>query len=462
MVKKGIKMKKSINTVLIIALLVVIGGIAGWKQLFYGLDDTDWVIRRSVMGNVTSEHQAGALKWRAFAKITPYPKNVQKFYSKDPREGSKEDESISITFNDGGKADLSMMVRYKTPTNEDECIQFHREFQGDIENCNDAIRAWLINCAKATAPIMSATENQSARKSEFNNLLYNQLTNGLYEMARTEKVLKDQFDEEGRPITVFATEIITDDKGVPRIAQKSPLPELGIVVNAFSITGTEYDPQTQKMFEAKKESMLLAEQMKIDREREVQNRLMIVEKYEAEKAEVEGEANKEKAQAVIAAEKDAEVAIQAKVKAETEASQKLEVAKIAKEEALTEAQMKLEVADLALQSAELEAKAIEVLAAAEREKIELAGAMTEQEQVRLEKAVERDIGVATAIAGPSGIQVPHFVIASGSGSSGDGTKTLGSGGVQENLFNLLLLERAGAIPAENLNHVQKAVIRPNN
>ena len=108
------------------------------------------------------------------------------------------------------------------------------------------------------------------------------------------------------PITVFATEIVNDTNNNPIIDQPSPLFEYGMGVLQFSIEGTKYDEETERQFAAKKKSFLAAEKSKAEREQEVQQRLMIIEKGLREKAEVEAEANKVKAKAIIEAQQKVE------------------------------------------------------------------------------------------------------------------------------------------------------------
>jgi hypothetical protein len=407
-------------------------------------DDQNWQVKQSITGEVTIIDEPG---WYManFATVWTWPRSIQKYFSSSVDEGGKKDESIRVTFNDGGVAQVSTMIRFQTPISADHRRKAHRDFSGQPSNMMLAVRAHMINCCKATAPLMSASEHQSARKAEFVQIIYEQLVAGLYEMRKVERVLKDRTDNQGNPITIFATEIVRDDKGKPKIAQKSPLDEYGITILQFSVADVNYDPQTLKQFASKKESFLAAEKSKAEREQEVQQRLMIIERGLREKAEVEAIANKEKAQATIEADKVKQVA-------ETKASQQLEVEKLAKQEAVVKAEKEKEVAEtmaaklVAVAKLELEeakfkkqaatenGEAIRILAAAEEERIKKAGAITEQERILAEIAQKRDIEVAAKLAN---VKVPQIII----GGGGQG----GSGGVLENLINLKLLETNGII-----------------
>lgn len=282
--------------------------------------------------------------------------------------------------------------------------------------------------------MMSASENQSARKAEFNLLVEEQFRNGLYEMKKVTKELKDQFDKDGHPITVYATEVVLDDKGKPAIVYPSPLTGLGLEIAQFSVTGTDYDPKTREQFAAKKESFLAAEKSKAQREQEVQQRLMTVEKGLRERAEVEAIANKEKAQAVIEATKKVEVAEQEKRQAETVAAQKLSVAKIDKEEGLTKASKELEIAQIRTKAAEQDALATKTIADAEAMKIAKGGAITEKERVLAKIDADARVGIAASLAQIKG---PQVVMGGGTGGTANGSDW------QNSMLTLVLLKSFG-------------------
>lgn len=417
----------------VIALILVI--------TFFGTmernDDQNWQIVQYPWGSVEVVDKAGYYpKW--FGSVWTYPRNMQFEFTKEKTPESPTDESTRVTFNDGGTAEMDVMIRVATPLTVDAKRSFHRLFGGNQRNVKDAIWGHIANVLKATGPLMSASEHQSSRKAEFTQLATQQLDIGLFEMRRIEKVLKDQFDEKGNPITIFATEIVTDQDGKPRVAQISPYAGFGITVQQFSITESEYDEQTRKQFAQKKDSFLKAESAKAQREQEVQQRLMIQEQGLREKAEFEAKANKEKAAAVIEAQKQKEVAElkaqQEKVVAETAAAQQLAVAKLEKEKAETEATKVLEVAKLNKQTADQDAAATIVRATAEKEKIALAGAITEKERVLAEIAAQRDVNVADKL---SKIGVPQFVIT--------GSDSKGGEGLTSSLVNIRLLEASGLL-----------------
>lgn len=420
----------------IVVVLMLVGGmlVGGFGKN----DASNWQIIQSVTGNVTVRDRAG---WylKKFASTWTYPRAVAKEFK---RSGQGEmqsaadrsaDQSIGVTFNDGGVAYMGMTIRFATPKTTDQRNRLHAEFGGNIDNVTAAVKSHLVNCAKATAPLMSSSEHMSARKAEFTQLVHQQLVNGLFRMRRVEKSFKDATDRTGDNITIFSTEIVLGDDGMPTYAQASPLQQYDLEVLQFSIEDTIYDDKTLEKFAAKKDSLLRAEQAKADREQEVQQRLMIVERGLRERAEVEAIANKERAQAVINAEREKEVA-------ELNAARGVAVAKQTKLEAETKASQIVEVARLDLEEAKLKtlaaderAKAIILMAAAEEERIARGGAITEQEKTLASIRARRDVEVARELAK---IGVPRTILVGGSnGGSGND--------MMSNLINMALLRASG-------------------
>jgi hypothetical protein len=416
--------------VILIALIACFSGLVGKN------DYADYQIKQSIGGDVIVIDTPGWYN-RGFGTIYTYPRSVQAFYSKDVHEGGQADESIPVNFNDGGRAQVSVMVQFQMPSDADRRKKLHQTF-GNVDAIKQAVRAHLINCVKNAGPMMSATENQAARKGEFNQVVEEQLRNGIYAMRRVEVELKDhataaattQSADNGslsQPVRVMATEIVLDEKGQPVIVEPSPLKDYGITILQFSITGTDYDDATTAQFAAKQASFLSAEKSKAQREAEVQQTLMVEQQGLRQKAEVEASENVKKQQQVIQAQALAEVAMQTKLQAETAANQKVAVALLDKQAAETKAnqdaqvleiaaEQQLAIAKLKASQAEQEGKAIETLAAAEAKKISLAGALSEKERLQMNLDSQTRIGVAEAIGK---LNVPTTIV-NGGGEAGKG------------------------------------------
>jgi len=440
----GVNFKKALTlgamAIAVLAAVIVLFESMGKNN------DQDWQVLQSVGGKIEIIDRGGYYcKW--FGTVWTYPKYMQLEYTEEKTILSPNDDSVTVTFTDGGTAKVSTVLRIQTPTSVEQRMTFHRQFGGNLEG----VRAHLTNALKTTGPLMSSSEHQTARKSEYSQLVEEQLNQGLFEMRRVDRVMKDQFDATGKPITVFATEVILNEKGLPTVAQTSPLRDVGINVMQFSVIETDYDKKTLEQFAVKKDAFLAAENSKAQREKEVQQRLMVEEMGRRQKAEIEAESNKQLAAATIRANQDKLVAEttaqQEKVVAETNAAKLVAVAlqtKAAAETAAaqeksvaeTKAAQELAVAQLKKQAAEENGKAQIILAEAQKKSIELAGAITEKEQKLAEIAANRDVQISANL---SKIAVPQFII-SGANEGKDG-----GAGLTNNLINLRLIEAAGLI-----------------
>jgi SPFH domain / Band 7 family len=407
-------------------LLVVIGILFSFFFMTGSNNDQNWLVLQYPWGTVKVVDNAG---WyiKCFGNQWKYPRNWQVEYDKE--------FSFKVVFNDGGSATMNAMVRFASPLTVERKREFHRLFGGNHESVEAAVWAHLSDAMKSSGPIMSASEHQSSRRGEFTALVQDQLQKGLFEMKRVSKTLQDQYDDKGKPITVYATEVVFEEaSSEQRIARTSPLTDFGIIITQFSITDVTYDDQTQRQFAQKKEAFLSAEGSKAQREKEVQERLMVEERGRREKAETEALAYREKAKAVINAQREKEVE-------ELNASRKLSVAQLTKQEAETVAAQQLEVAKMSRLRATEEAEAQVVLANARKKSLELGGAISERERVLAQIEADKCVGVAKELAR---INVPQFII---SGSNGQ------NGSTSENLMNMLMLRQMGVLPeVSNANH----------
>jgi hypothetical protein len=429
----------------ILTIFLLVGGLVFFNCLVGHNDLHHWQVIQSPLGEVTVRDTPGYYV-KGWSSVWTYPRAMDAYYGKPSKE-NPIDDSIKAGFNDGGTADVSSYVRIILPVTREQRLLIHQRFNANPENLASAVRAHLTNCVNAAGPVMSASENQASRKSEFNQIVEDQLSQGLFKMRRTTIELDDLStieegkDENGNKIAhekkarVQATEIVRGQDGRPIVIQESPLKPYGISIDQFSITHIDYDATTLTQFSAKKTSYLAAEQAKAERQQEVQQRLMIEEKGRRQVAEVQAAENQKKEQAVIQANQKAEVAIINKTEAVTAAQQKTEVA----EQSRMEAEKLRDIAAIKTQTAELEKKAAISRAEAQQKSIELGGGISEKERILAEIDAKARVGVADAL---SKIPVPGVVFNGGGGTGGSSDATGG-------LINIMLLRSMGVLPADN-------------
>ena len=221
------------------------------------------------------------------------------------------------------------------------------------------------------------------------------------------------------------------------IMHNNELLKHGIDVNYFAVDGRPIpDPNTKAQFDKQREADLakrLAEAEKLKLEAET---IRTKAQYDREIAEFKGKADAETAKMTTEAERTKKLA-------EIAAQQKVEVEKLEKEQMLIKASKELEVAEIAKQTEEkkLEITKIKadqkiVDAQAKQKEIELSGAITEQERIKLEFDMKTKIGVAAEMAKTYAHWNPQVIQVSG--GNGNVSSTTSS------LDNFLNMEAAKA------------------
>ncbi len=392
--------------------------------------------------------------WKGLAQVTTYPE-VLEIYGK---KTSTVDDSANVKFNDGGSADIDWYARIRTPKPkgdespeqlkviEQQQREFHRMFRNK-ENSVAAVRSHVRDCISKTGNLMSASENQAARKAEFYAVAYGQFKDGYYEMRKVvirRKGLTDlmQAAEAGTVVqggsatsttpapqprvsqglslaqqseqivgeesieasdTVRAAEIVHGKDGKPVIATTSPLQAYGMEVLQFSIIETQYDEGTLQKFKEKRALLLATETARAEAVRSAQERLKNIAEGNKAIAEQEALANQEMARKVIAAQILQEVEGVKTKQREVEGATKVLVAEVMGKQLDAER----ERAVLEAQTAENTRKAAEVTAKAQEQMIALGGAVTDAEKTLQEVYTKQTEQVAKSLAG---LQVPDTVI----------------------------------------------------
>lgn len=354
---------------------------------------------QSVDGEVTIRRDGGwyCMFW---PEKWTYPKASVEICS------DKDKDAIAMQFANKSKAILNCQIGYRIDsTNDAQILKLHQQVEGDDDKIWEKVRTTLQTVAQCVASQYTSYESIE-RFPEFAKRIHDAV------------IHEPQLLEEGIDIVSFTC------GGLPK-----------------------YDEKTVNQLEKQKEADLakrLAEAEKIKLEAE---KMKVEANYAMQIAEQKGKAEAEMANAVQAAEKEkrlAEIAAQKKVAVQElekkemliKAAKEKEVAEIEvnkqKEVAKIEAQKLLEVAEIAKKTESANLEKIKLIAQqkvanaeAKKKEIELSGAITEAEKVKLEIEMQTKIGVAEAYAkGIGNLQLPT-VMTSGNSASGpaDAMKT---------------------------------------
>ena len=362
---------------LITFVICAVIGIWGFCKTLHCNDVQNLMIVQNIDGTIEVRREGGWFT-RIWPKIWTYPKASVEICNEGDRD------AIKMQFSNKTTASLACQVGYRIDsTNDAQVLALHQLVEGIDDKIWKIVQTSLQTAVQRIAS--QYTPSESVEKfDEFQNKM---------------------------------TKVILHD---PELLAK------GIDVVSFTCAGLpKYDQETVAQFNKQKEADLakrLAEAEKI--------------KFEAEKIKVEAEyarqiaEQKGKAEAQMA--NEVQNAERTKKLAEIAAQQKVEVEKLEKEQMLIKASKELEVAEIAKQTEEkkLEITKIKadqkiVDAQAKQKEIELSGAITEQERVRLEFGMKTKVGVAAEMAKTYAHWSPQVIqVSGGNGNVSSATSSL--------------------------------------
>lgn len=373
-----------------IGVLVITFFVFAGKFIEY-VDNSEIVIIQSAFtGKVTIYTTPGPVM-QNFGTSTHYKKSNQFWFSKKTDEGSSEDQSIKIRFNDGGHGQISGSVRWYMPTDDVAILKLHTDFGSQLAIEQQLIRQVVTKAVYMTGPLMSSKESSAEKRNDLLSFIEDQSINGVYRTKQEDIKVHDDLMNTDKTITVVK---IVEKNNVPMRQEISAIKNYHVNLQGLALNAIDYDEEVEK-------------QIKVQQQAYMQVQTAIANSKKAE-------------QDAITTELQGKAAA-AKAKWEQE---------VIKAQAVTQAQQEKEVAALEVQTAILQAQRIKTDADAEsykNTKLVSAG-LTPQQKAQFEK--ETKIGVAEAL---SKIQMPSTYM-NGGGSGGKSASML------ESLLGVKLLD----------------------
>jgi len=299
--------------VLILGLIIFFTTVSGT----YEKVNSDEIVAKQawITGALTFWTDAG-IKSLWWGKATHYKKSSPFWFSNKPDQGSTEDRSIQIRFNDGGHAKLSGSVRYTLPMDVEHLTKIHTTFGGQEGLEHSLIETIIQKAVYLSGQQMTSTESYSVRRNDLLFFIEDQAAHGVYKSS-------SHCSQEDDPVTkgkrtVCVTQIDKDPKTgkLLRVEDQSPIETYGIVLSNLSINELKYDDAVNKQI-TDQQAAFAAVQTSAARARQAeQNALTAAKDGEAAAATAKWKQETIKAQAVTEAEQKKEVARLAKETAE--------------------------------------------------------------------------------------------------------------------------------------------------
>ena len=378
---------KTVSSLILFGILAIIGLICFVKTLHVN-DVQNLQVIQSIDGDITVRREGG---WYAMIcpRIWEYPKASVEIC----KEADKD--AILMQFSNKSTATLNCQIGYRIDsTNDEQIIKLHQQVEGSDEKIWAKVRTTLQTVAQCVASQYTPSESV------------------------------EKFPE-------FAKKI------ADTIIHEQNLLSEGIDVVSFTCAGLpKYDKETVEQFARQKEADLAKRLASAEKEKLEAEILKTEANYKRELAEFRGKAEAETAKMTTEAERT-------KTLAEIAAQQKVEVEKLEKEQMLVKASKELEVAEITKQTEQKQLEIIKIKAdqkiadaQAKQKEIELSGAITEQERIKLEFDMKTKIGVAAEMAKTYAHWNPQVIQVSG--GNGNVSSTTSS------LDNFLNMEAAKA------------------
>lgn len=243
-----------------------------------------------------------------FGTITPYKlSDVYDFHGKDSQ--------IGVRFNDASMANVSGQIKYRIPSSKEALLRIHNDFRSYNAVQSDLIRQVVASALKQSATYFRAEDVYSTRRSDFIDLVNDQIKAGIFATTYTEEWKKDEMGENR---LLRRVNIKLDDSGAPIVNEESSFHIYGIELVQLVINDIDFDEKTDALIAKRKEAEQEQVVAKANAERAKQDTITAQEQGKANIAIAEAKALVDKKTAVVEAEKKTEIAVQAALQAEQE------------------------------------------------------------------------------------------------------------------------------------------------
>lgn len=238
--------------------------------------------------------------------------DLHEYKISDSYNFNTEEQAIRVRFNDASTADVTGTIKFRLSLNDKNILKLHRDFRSYEAVQTELIRQVVSSSLKQSATFFGAEEVYSTRRSEFIDLINDQIRDGIYSTHYTEV---QATDEDGNNFIKRKVNINTDAKGNAVISERSAFREYGIEIIQFVINDIDFDEKTDELIAKRKEADQEKVVAKANAERAKQDAITAIEKGKADVAKAEAAALVKKKTAVVQAEQAKEVAIQQALKA---------------------------------------------------------------------------------------------------------------------------------------------------
>ena len=250
-----------------------------------------------------------------WGKVTKYPKRDQFWFSAMADQGTPQDQSLPVRFNDNANAMISGSASYEYPINVPaKMIELHTLYGSPQAVAHALVRTVFEKAVYTTGPLMSSKEAAAERRNDLLFYIQDQVVGGAYKTNTV--TIQDKDPMTNAPRTRAITQITLNKDGTPAREDESPLTRFLIRTTNLSINKVAFDPTVEAQMQEQQRALQQV-QIAIAKAKEAEQAAITAAKNgEAQAATAKWEQEVIKARAVTQAEQQLDVATLEKKAAE--------------------------------------------------------------------------------------------------------------------------------------------------
>lgn len=217
-----------------------------------------------------------------------------------------DQKGVAVRYQRGGRGTIYGLGRFNLPSLEDDMLRVHKAFRSNDGVAHKLIKTVSEEAMNLSAGLMSSEEAYAEKRTEYTQLVRDQLENGKFKTKLTHKNVKDEAT--GKMVYRKVPEIVDGEDGKP-VQFGSDLKTYGVQVSGFQITDWDFEEKTLQQISEKREANMAIITAKANAEKSLQDAITREAKGKANVMKAKYEKEEEKIRAVVDAEKAKEVAI---------------------------------------------------------------------------------------------------------------------------------------------------------
>jgi hypothetical protein len=240
-------------------------------------------------------------------KATHYKRRTQIWFSKQASQGTSEDQSIKIRFNDGGHANISGSASMELPLDNKSIIALHTAFGSQEAIEHDLVTTVIEKAVFMSGPLMSSKESYAEKRNDLISYIEDQASHGVYKTTQRDEKTMDALTNAEKVITIV--EIQKDSKGGFARVEKSPIQRYGVALSNLSINGVDYDKSVEAQIKSQQQLVMQVQTSIANAKKSEQDALTAEQKGKADAAKAKWDQEVIKAKLITQAQQQKEVAV---------------------------------------------------------------------------------------------------------------------------------------------------------